>query len=73
MQVPFTLQDEDISEEWDCSQNVWDKQHNSCDIPQALPDEEIDEILALQVIPNPLPLPSLPLATPFLTVSTSHQ
>jgi len=58
LQVPYTLQDEDISEEWDCSQNVWDKERNSCDIPQALPDEEIDEILALQVAPPPPPFPA---------------
>ena len=48
-QVPFTLQDEDIPDDWECSQNVWDRDHNSCSVPQALTDEEIDEILALQV------------------------
>lgn len=49
LQVPFTLQDEDIPDDWECSQNAWDRQHNSCSIPQALTDEEIDEILATQV------------------------
>lgn len=47
-QVPFTLQDEDIPDDWHCAQNVWDNAHNSCSIPQALTDEEIDEILSLQ-------------------------
>ena len=47
--MPFTLQDEEISDEWECAQNIWDEEHNSCSIPQALTDEEIDEILASQV------------------------
>lgn len=49
VQVPFKLRDEDIPDDWSCSQNIWDKDHNSCSVPQALTDEEIDEILALQV------------------------
>lgn len=54
-QVPFKLRDEDIPDDWSCSQNIWDKEHASCSVPQALTDEEIDEILALQVtLPAPL-------------------
>ncbi len=49
-QVPFKLRDEDIPDDWSCSQNIWDKEHASCSVPQALTDEEIDEILALQVM-----------------------
>jgi len=48
-QVPFKLRDEDIPDDWSCERNVWDREHASCSVPQALTDEEIDEILALQV------------------------
>lgn len=53
LQVPFKLRDEDIPDDWTCSDNVWDKDHASCSVPQALTDEEIDEILALQVPLHP--------------------
>ena len=49
VQVPYILQDDEIPDDWECSQNIWDKEHNSCTVPQALTDEEIDEILSLQV------------------------
>ncbi len=49
--MPFKLRDEDIPDDWSCERNVWDREHASCSIPQALTDEEIDEILALQVRP----------------------
>ena len=48
-QVPFTLRDEDTPDDWECANNEWDKQRASCMVPQALSDEEIDEILAHQV------------------------
>ena len=57
-QVPFTLQDEDISDDWECAQNIWDHEHNSCSIPQALSDKEIDEILASQVCVPAISIPS---------------
>lgn len=50
MQVPFTLRDEDTPDGWECANNEWDKTRASCLVPQALSDEEIDEILAHQVI-----------------------
>ena len=48
-QVPYTLVDEDIPDDWSCADNVWDPGHRSCDVPQALSDERIDEILLQQV------------------------
>lgn len=56
LQVPFTLHDEDISEDWECANNVWDKAYASCSIPQALSDNEIDNILAKQVCSWPVAL-----------------
>lgn len=60
-QVPYTLVDEDIPDDWACADNVWDPEHQSCDIPQALSDERIDEILLqqvqLEVSPGPEPYP----------------
>jgi hypothetical protein len=50
LQVPFTVLDEEIPDDWQCKQNIWDKGHASCGVPQALSDEQIDEILALQVL-----------------------
>ena len=41
--------DDDIPDAWTCQENVWDRAHNSCTIPQALSDEQIDEILMQQV------------------------
>lgn len=49
MQVPFTLTDNDLSDNWECTGNLWDPRHASCAVPQELSDQEIDEILALQV------------------------
>ena len=48
-QVPYTLQDDQISDDWQCADNTWDQAFNSCSVPQALSDEEIDAILAKQV------------------------
>lgn len=50
LQVPFDLNDDDIAEDWSCEHNVWDEDHQSCSVPQALSDEQIDEILALQEV-----------------------
>jgi len=41
--------DDDIPDAWTCSENLWDPAHKSCSIPQALSDEQIDEILMQQV------------------------
>lgn len=41
--------DEEIPDHWTCSDNLWDASHASCDVPQELPDNEIDEILLAQV------------------------
>jgi len=49
MQVPYTITDEDLSDTWECTGNVWDPGHASCDVPQELSNQAIDEILALQV------------------------
>ena len=49
VQVPFTLREEETPDDWECASNEWDKDHASCLVPQALSDEEIDEILAHQV------------------------
>jgi CW-type Zinc Finger len=49
LQVPYDVLDDEIPDAWTCSDNVWDKVHNSCNIPQALSDEQIDEILMQQV------------------------
>ena len=48
-QVPYTLTDDQLTDEWECKSNVWDPQRSSCEAPQALSDKAIDEILALQV------------------------
>ena len=48
-QVPYTLVDEDIPDDWACEHNTWDPEHQSCTVPQALSDERIDEILLQQV------------------------
>jgi hypothetical protein len=53
--VPYDLNDEDIPEDWTCENNVWDEEHQSCSVPQALSDEQIDEILALQEVHWPSP------------------
>ena len=47
-QVPFTLKDEDISEDWECKDNKWDRTYAACTMAQALTDAEIDGILAGQ-------------------------
>ena len=49
LQVPFALKDQDISDDWQCSDNVWDAAHKSCAVPQALSNEAIDTIIANQV------------------------
>ena len=49
VQVPYTLVDEDIPDDWACEHNSWDPDHQSCAVPQALSDERIDEILLQQV------------------------
>ncbi|MEW5299531.1 MAG: hypothetical protein WDW36_002539 [Sanguina aurantia] len=46
--VPYHLRDDELTDEWECKDNSWDYIHAICSIPQALSNEEIDEILALQ-------------------------
>ena len=46
--MPYTLKDEDISEDWECKDNKWDRTYAACTMAQALTDEEIDGILAGQ-------------------------
>ncbi|GIM15000.1 hypothetical protein Vretimale_17869 [Volvox reticuliferus] len=46
--VPYTVKDDDLPEDWECKHNTWDMRHASCLSPQALSNEEIDHILALQ-------------------------
>lgn len=48
LQVPYTVADEQLGDDWQCSDNVWDAAAASCDVPQVLSNEEIDSILALQ-------------------------
>lgn len=48
VQVPYALHDSAIPDDWVCKDNVWDRLHSACSVAQALTDEEIDEILALQ-------------------------
>jgi hypothetical protein len=48
VQVPYTLGDEQLPDDWQCKHNEWDPAHASCSIPQELSDEEIDAILTLQ-------------------------
>lgn len=47
--MPFALGDDDLNDEWECKDNTWDKTRASCNVPQELSNEEIDEILAMQV------------------------
>ena len=46
--VPYELGDDAIPDDWTCAQNVWDPRHADCTVPQALTDDQIDAILALQ-------------------------
>lgn len=48
LQVPYTLKNEDIPEDWECRDNKWDRMYAACTMAQALTDEEIDGILAGQ-------------------------
>lgn len=48
-QVPYTLGDDELHDDWVCKDNVWDPHHADCSVPQELGDKEIDEIVALQV------------------------
>ncbi len=51
LQVPYDLREDDTPDDWECHDNKWDTNHASCSVPQELTDKEIDEILALQVMP----------------------
>ena len=46
--VPYSIDEEQIPENWMCSDNVWDNVYNSCDVEQELSDDKIDAILQLQ-------------------------
>jgi hypothetical protein len=47
--VPYYVTDEELTDIWECSNNIWDAPFSSCDVPQELSNDEIDQILALQV------------------------
>ena len=44
-QVPYHLKDSDLGDRWECSENIWDPMYASCNVRQALSDEQIDAIL----------------------------
>ena len=44
-QVPYTLKNEEIPDDWECRDNKWDRMYAACTMAQALTDEEIDGIL----------------------------
>ena len=44
-QVPYHLKDSDLGDRWDCSENIWNPMYVSCNVPQALSNEQIDAIL----------------------------
>ena len=46
--VPYELGDDAIPDDWTCAANEWDPERAACDVPQALTDDQIDAILALQ-------------------------
>ncbi len=48
-QVPYNIEDADISDDWTCAENMWDPAHMSCSIPQELSNDQIDQILHAQV------------------------
>lgn len=48
-QVPYSLGDEQLPDDWACKDNAWDAGHANCGVPQELSNQEIDAILALQV------------------------
>ncbi len=46
--MPYHVRDDELTDEWQCNSNAWDPAHSHCSVPQALSNEEIDTILALQ-------------------------
>lgn len=46
--MPYTVSDDQLSDDWQCKDNVWDAAAAACDVPQVLSNEEIDAILVLQ-------------------------
>lgn len=48
-QVPYNIEDADISDDWTCADNQWDPAHNHCTVPQELSNDQIDQILHAQV------------------------
>lgn len=46
--VPYSIDEDQIPDNWICDDNVWDSAYNSCEVKQELSDDKIDEILALQ-------------------------
>lgn len=49
VQVPYYVTDEELTDVWECNNNIWDAPFSSCDVLQELSNDEIDQILALQV------------------------
>ena len=46
--IPYSIEDDQIPDDWTCHDNVWDPYYNSCGTEQELPDDKIDAILQLQ-------------------------
>ena len=46
--IPYTVDDDQLPDDWTCAQNVWDSKYSTCDMPQQLTNDEIDSILQLQ-------------------------
>lgn len=49
MQVPHTVRDEELTDDWQCKDNTWDAAYASCDVPQEMSNDQIDETEMLQV------------------------
>lgn len=44
--VPFNIDDEALTDEWECGDNSWDRTRAACTVPQELSNDEIDDMLA---------------------------
>eukprot|EP00798_Chlamydomonas_sp_ICE-L_P025171 gene25171-10801_t len=46
--VPYHIRDNELTDEWECGDNVWNQACQSCSVEQELSNEEIDHILMAQ-------------------------
>eukprot|EP00798_Chlamydomonas_sp_ICE-L_P023660 gene23660-9191_t len=46
--IPSNVNDEELTDEWECKDNVWDKAFQYCHIEQEVSNKEIDRILSAQ-------------------------